>query len=151
MNLKELKQKSPQELLTQAEDLGIDDASSMRVQDLMFAILKKVAGEDNTICGEGVIEVLQDGFGFLRSAESNYLAGPDDIYVSPAQVKKFGLRTGDTVEGEIRAPRDNERYFALTKINAINSDGIILDIFFGITKIINRDKSKKHQCQQSVC
>ena len=120
MNLKELKQKSPQELLTQAEDLGIDDASSMRVQDLMFAILKKVAGEDNTIYGEGVIEVLQDGFGFLRSAESNYLAGPDDIYVSPAQVKKFGLRTGDTVEGEIRAPRDNERYFALTKINSIN-------------------------------
>ena len=120
MNLKELKQKSPQELLTQAEDLGIDDASSMRVQDLMFAILKKVADEDNTIYGEGVIEVLQDGFGFLRSAESNYLAGPDDIYVSPAQVKKFGLRTGDTVEGEIRAPRDNERYFALTKINSIN-------------------------------
>ena len=120
MNLKELKQKSPQELLTQAEDLGIDDASSMRVQDLMFAILKKVAGEDNTIYGEGVIEVLQDGFGFLRSAESNYLAGPDDIYVSPAHVKKFGLRTGDTVEGEIRAPRDNERYFALTKINSIN-------------------------------
>ena len=120
MNLTELKQKSPQELLTQAEDLGIDDASSMRVQDLMFAILKKVAGEDNTIYGEGVIEVLQDGFGFLRSAESNYLAGPDDIYVSPAQVKKFGLRTGDTVEGEIRAPRDNERYFALTKINSIN-------------------------------
>jgi len=120
MNLKELKQKSPQELLTQAENLGIEDASSMRVQDLMFAILKKVAGEDNTICGEGVIEVLQDGFGFLRSAESNYLAGPDDIYVSPAQVKKFGLRTGDTVEGEIRAPRDNERYFALTKINTIN-------------------------------
>ena len=122
MNLKELKQKSPQELLTQAEDLGIDDASSMRVQDLMFAILKKVAGEDNTIYGEGVIEVLQDGFGYLRSAESNYLAGPDDIYVSPAQVKKFGLRTGDTVEGEIRAPRDNERYFALTKINSINFD-----------------------------
>ncbi len=120
MNLKELKQKSPQELLTQAENLGIEDASSMRVQDLMFAILKKVAGDDNTIYGEGVIEVLQDGFGFLRSAESNYLAGPDDIYVSPAQVKKFGLRTGDTVEGEIRAPRDNERYFALTKINTIN-------------------------------
>ena len=120
MNLKELKQKSPQELLTQAENLGIEDASSMRVQDLMFAILKKVAGEDNTIYGEGVIEVLQDGFGFLRSSESNYLAGPDDIYVSPAQVKKFGLRTGDTVEGEIRAPKDNERYFALTKINTIN-------------------------------
>lgn len=122
MNLKELKQKSPKELLTQAEDLGIDDASSMRVQDLMFAILKKVASEDNIIYGEGVIEVLQDGFGFLRSATSNYLAGPDDIYVSPSQVKKFGLRTGDTVEGEIRAPRDNERYFALTKINTINFD-----------------------------
>lgn len=120
MNLKDLKQKSPKELLTQAEDLGIDDASSMRVQDLMFAILKKVASEDNIIYGDGVIEVLQDGFGFLRSAESNYLAGPDDIYVSPSQVKKFGLRTGDTVEGEIRAPRDNERYFALTKINSIN-------------------------------
>ena len=120
MNLKDLKQKSPKELLTQAEDLGIDDASSMRVQDLMFAILKKVADEDNVINGDGVIEVLQDGFGFLRSAESNYLAGPDDIYVSPSQVKKFGLRTGDTVEGEIRAPKDNERYFALTKINSIN-------------------------------
>lgn len=120
MNLKDLKQKTPTELLTQAEELGIDDASLMRVQDLMFAILKKVAGEDNTIYGEGTIEVLQDGFGFLRSAESNYLAGPDDIYVSPAQVKKFGLRTGDTVEGEIRAPKDNERYFALVKVNRIN-------------------------------
>ena len=120
MNLKDLKQKSPTELLTQAEELGIEDASSMRVQDLMFAILKKVAGDDNTIYGEGTIEVLQDGFGFLRSAQSNYLAGPDDIYVSPAQVKKFGLRTGDTVEGEIRAPKENERYFALTKVNRIN-------------------------------
>lgn len=120
MNLKDLKQKTPTELLTQAEELGIDDASLMRVQDLMFAILKKVAGEDNTIYGEGTIEVLQDGFGFLRSAESNYLAGPDDIYVSPAQVKRFGLRTGDTVEGEIRAPKDNERYFALVKVNRIN-------------------------------
>ena len=120
MNLKDLKQKSPTELLTQAEELGIEDASSMRVQDLMFAILKKVASEDKTIYGEGTIEVLQDGFGFLRSAQSNYLAGPDDIYVSPAQVKKFGLRTGDTVEGEIRAPKDNERYFALVKVNKIN-------------------------------
>ncbi len=120
MNLKDLKQKSPKELLTQAEDLGIEDASSMRKQDLMFAILKKVAGDDNVIYGEGTIEVMQDGFGFLRSAQSNYLAGPDDIYVSPAQVKKFGLRTGDTVEGEIRAPKDNERYFALTKVNRIN-------------------------------
>ena len=120
MNLKDLKQKSPKELLSQAEDLGIEDASSMRKQDLMFAILKKVAGDDNVIYGEGTIEVMQDGFGFLRSAQSNYLAGPDDIYVSPAQVKKFGLRTGDTVEGEIRAPKDNERYFALTKVNRIN-------------------------------
>lgn len=120
MNLKDLKQKSPTELLTQAEELGIEDASSMRVQDLMFAILKKVASEDKTIYGEGTVEVLQDGFGFLRSAQSNYLAGPDDIYVSPAQVKKFGLRTGDTVEGEIRAPKDNERYFALVKVNKIN-------------------------------
>ncbi len=122
MNLKELKQKSPTELLTQAEDLGIEDASSMRKQDLMFAILKKLADDDIIINGEGTIEVMPDGFGFLRSAESNYLAGPDDIYVSPSQVKKFGLRTGDTVEGEIRGPRDNERYFALTKINTINFD-----------------------------
>lgn len=123
MNLKDLKQKSPTELLTQAENLGIEEASSMRKQDLMFAILKKLADDDNTvILGEGTIEVLPDGFGFLRSAESNYLAGPDDIYVSPAQVKKFGLRTGDTVEGEIRGPKDNERYFALTKINSINFD-----------------------------
>ncbi len=123
MNLKDLKQKSPTELLTQAENLGIEEASSMRKQDLMFAILKKLADDDNTvILGEGTIEVLPDGFGFLRSAESNYLAGPDDIYVSPAQVKKFGLRTGDTVEGEIRGPKDNERYFALTKINTINFD-----------------------------
>lgn len=122
MHLKELKQKSPKELLTQAEEFGIEDASSMRKQDLMFAILKKVASEDKTIYGEGTIEVLQDGFGFLRSAQSNYLAGPDDIYVSPSQVKKFGLRTGDTVEGEIRGPKDNERYFALTKINTINYD-----------------------------
>jgi len=122
MNLKDLKQKSPTELLTQAEDLGIEEASSMRKQDLMFAILKKLTDENSTICGEGTIEVMPDGFGFLRSAESNYLAGPDDIYVSPAQVKKFGLRTGDTVEGEIRGPKDNERYFALTKVNSINYD-----------------------------
>ena len=107
MNLKELKQKSPTELLTQAEDLGIEDASSMRKQGLMFAILKKLADDDKIIYGEGTIEVMPDGFGFLRSAESNYLAGPDDIYVSPSQVKKFGLRTGDTVEGEIRGPKDN--------------------------------------------
>ena len=120
MHLKEFKDKSPQELLTWAEDLGVEDASSMRVQDLVFAIMKKVASEDNVIYGDGVFVVLQDGFVFFRSSKSNYLASPDDIYVSPAQVKKFGLRTGDTVEGEIRAPKDNERYFALTKINTIN-------------------------------
>ena len=120
MHLRELKDKSPTELLTQAEDMGIEDASSMRVQDLVFAIMKKLAEDDTVICGDGVIEVMQDGFGFLRSSKSNYLASADDIYVSPQQVKRYGLRTGDTVEGEIRAPKDNERYFALTKINTIN-------------------------------
>ena len=122
MNLKDLKQKSPTELLTKAEELNIEDASSMRKQDLMFAILKKTVGEDEAITGEGTIEVMQDGFGFLRSSESNYLAGPDDIYVSPAQVKRYGLRTGDTVEGEIRAPKENEKYFALVNVNKINFD-----------------------------
>ncbi len=122
MNLQDLKQKSPAELLAQAEELGIDDASSMRKQDLMFGILKKIVGEDEAITGEGTIEVMPDGFGFLRSSESNYLAGPDDIYVSPTQVKRFGLRTGDTVEGEIRAPKENEKYFALVKVNKINFD-----------------------------
>ena len=107
MHLKELKDKSPKELLNWAEDLGVEDASSMRVQDLVFAIMKKMASEDNIIYGDGVVEVLQDGFGFLRSSKSNYLASPDDIYVSPAQVKKYGLRTGDTVEVEIRATKDN--------------------------------------------
>ena len=120
MHLKDLKDKSPKELLSQAEDLGIEDASSLRVQDLIFAIMKKVAEDDEVIYGDGVIEVMQDGFGFLRSSLSNYLASADDIYVSPQQVKRYGLRTGDTVEGEIRAPKENERYFALTKINTIN-------------------------------
>ena len=122
MYLKDLKQKSPAELLKEAEELGIEDASSMRKQDLMFSILKKVASDDNIIYGDGTIEVMQDGFGFLRSPQSNYLAGPDDIYVSPQQVKKYALRTGDTIEGEIRAPKENERYFALTKINKVNFD-----------------------------
>ena len=123
MHLNDLKKKSPQDLLNQAEELGIEDASSMRKQDLMFAILKKLSSDDDSIIyGEGTIEVLQDGFGFLRSSQSSYLAGPDDIYVSPAQVKRFSLKTGDTVEGEIRGPKDNERYFALTKVNKINSD-----------------------------
>lgn len=120
MNLKELKRKSPAELLTFAEEHEIENASSLRKQDLMFAILKKLAEKDMPIFGDGVIEILQDGFGFLRSPESNYLPGPDDIYVSPSQVRRFGLRTGDTVEGQIRAPKDGERYFALLKVNKIN-------------------------------
>ena len=120
MNLQELKLKKPEELLKQAEKLSIEDASSLRKKDLMFAILKSLAKDGTTITGEGVLEKMQDGFGFLRSPESNYLPGPDDIYVSPSQIKKFSLRTGDTVSGEIRAPKDNERYFALIKLNKIN-------------------------------
>ena len=120
MKLQELKKQSPGELLSYAEELEIENASNMRKQDLMFAILKKLAEKDVTIYGDGVVEILQDGFGFLRSPESNYLSGPDDIYVSPNQVRRFGLRTGDTVEGEIRSPKDGERYFALSKVNTIN-------------------------------
>jgi transcription termination factor Rho len=120
MNLKELKAKPPAELLSYAEDLKIENASSLRKQEMMFAILKQLAENDVPIFGDGVLEVLQDGFGFLRSPEANYLAGPDDIYVSPSQVRRFGLRTGDTVEGEIRAPKDGERYFALLRITSIN-------------------------------
>jgi transcription termination factor Rho len=120
MNLSELKQKSPAELLTLAEEAGVENASTLRKQDIMFAILKQLAENGTTIYGDGVLEVLQDGFGFLRASESNYLPGPDDIYVSPTQVKRFGLRTGDTVEGEIRAPKEGERYFALLKVNLIN-------------------------------
>jgi len=120
MNLKELKQKSPADLLAFAESLDIENASSLRKQDIMFVILKRLAEQGTAIYGEGVLEVLQDGFGFLRSPEANYLPGPDDIYVSPSQVRRFGLRTGDTVEGEIRSPKDGERYFALLKVNTIN-------------------------------
>lgn len=120
MQLQDLKRKPPAELLAQAEELEIENASSLRKQDLMFAILKKLAEKDVAIFGGGVVEILQDGFGFLRSPESNYLPGPDDIYVSPSQVRRFGLRTGDTVEGQIRAPKDSERYFALLKLNAVN-------------------------------
>ena len=122
MHLKELKKRAPAELVEMAEEYGIEGASTMRRQDLMFAILKEVAEDGEEIIGEGTIEVLQDGFGFLRSPEANYLAGPDDIYVSPNQVRKWGLRTGDTVEGEIRAPKDGERYFALTKLITVNYD-----------------------------
>jgi transcription termination factor Rho len=122
MNLQELKRKTPPELLAFAEELEIENASSLRKQDMMFAILKTLANKDQAIYGDGVLEVLQDGFGFLRSPEANYLPGPDDIYVSPSQVRRFGLRTGDTVEGEIRSPKDGERYFALLKVNKINFD-----------------------------
>jgi len=122
MNLQELKRKTPADLLTFAEELQIESASSLRKQELMFAILKTMADKDQAIYGDGVLEVLQDGFGFLRSPEANYLPGPDDIYVSPSQVRRFGLRTGDTVEGQIRAPKDGERYFALLKVNKINFD-----------------------------
>ncbi|MDJ0684173.1 MAG: transcription termination factor Rho [Alphaproteobacteria bacterium] len=122
MHLKELKTKSPPELLSFAEELEIENASTMRKQELMFACLKQLANNNVAIYGEGVLEVLQDGFGFLRSPEANYLAGPDDIYVSPSQIRRFGLRTGDTVEGQIRAPKDGERYFALLKVNTVNFD-----------------------------
>jgi len=122
MNLQDLKHKSPAELLEFAESLQIENASTLRRQDMMFAILKQLAENDTAIHGDGVLEVLPDGFGFLRSPEANYLPGPDDIYVSPSQVRRFGLRTGDTVEGQIRAPKDGERYFALLKVNKINFD-----------------------------
>jgi transcription termination factor Rho len=122
MHLKELKKKTPAELVEMAEELEVEAASTMRRQDLMFAILKELAEDGEEIIGQGTIEVLADGFGFLRSPEANYLAGPDDIYVSPNQVRKWGLRTGDTVEGEVRAPKDGERYFAITKLISINFD-----------------------------
>jgi transcription termination factor Rho len=122
MHLKELKEKTPAELVEMAEELGVEGASTMRRQDIMFGILKEVAEDGEEIMGLGTIEVLTDGFGFLRSPEANYLAGPDDIYVSPNQVRKWGLRTGDTVEGEIRAPKDGERYFAITKLTKVNFD-----------------------------
>ena len=120
MNLQELKNKNPEELLKQADTLGIENPSSLRKQDLMFAILKTIAEEGTAITGIGVIEIMQDGFGFLRSSESNYLPGPDDIYVSPSQIKKFSLRTGDSVEGEIRSPKQGERYFAIIKIKQLS-------------------------------
>jgi transcription termination factor Rho len=120
MNLQELKEKSPTELLQYAEELEVENASTLRKQDMMFAILKQLAENDIEISGGGVLEILQDGFGFLRAPEANYLPGPDDIYTSPNQIKRFGLRTGDTVDGQIRAPKDGERYFALLKVANIN-------------------------------
>ena len=122
MNLQELKLKKPAELIIEAEKLGIENPSTLRKQEILFAILKKLAEKNEQITATGVLEVLQDGFGFLRAIESNYLPGPDDIYVSPSQIRRFGLRTGDSVEGEIRGPKDAERYFALLKVNKINFD-----------------------------
>lgn len=120
MNITELKSKSPTELLALAEEYAIENASTLRNQDLIFAILKKMAERDITICGEGTVEILPDGFGFLRSMHANYLPGPDDIYIAPSQIRRFSLKTGDTVLGEVRSPKDGERYFALNKITTIN-------------------------------
>jgi len=120
MNIQELKTKSSEHLITQAEDLGIENASTLRKQEILFAILKKLAEKGEEITGGGVLQLLQDGFGFLRAMESNYLPGPDDIYISPSQIRRFGLRTGDTVEGPVRAPKDGERYFALLQVSKIN-------------------------------
>jgi transcription termination factor Rho len=120
IKLHDLKRKTPAELLAIAEEVQVDNASAMRKQELMFAILKSLANRDVVIIGEGVVEVLLDGFGFMRSPDANYLPGPDDIYISPSQIRRFNLRTGDTVEGEIRSPKDGERYFALLKVNTIN-------------------------------
>ena len=120
MKLQDLKSKTPTDLLAFAEELEIENASSMRKQDMLFAILKELAERNVEITGQGVVETLPDGFGFLRSPESNYLPGPDDIYVSPSQIRRFGLRTGDTAEGPIRAPKEGERYFALLKVTSIN-------------------------------
>src|SRR5450631_1411132 len=122
MKLQDLKSKTPTDLLAFAEELEIENASSMRKQDMLFAILKELAERNVEIMGQGVVETLQDGFGFLRSPESNYLAGPDDIYVSPSQIRRFGLRSRDTVDGPIRSPKDGERYFALLKVNTLNFD-----------------------------
>jgi len=122
MKLQDLKNKTPTDLLAFAESLEVENASTMRKQELMFAILKMLAEQDVEIIGEGVVEVLQDGFGFLRSANANYLPGPDDIYISPSQIRRFSLKTGDTVEGPIRGPKEGERYFALLKVNTINFD-----------------------------
>ena len=120
IKLQELKSKSPTELLSFAEEQEVENASTLRKQELMFAILKNLADNEVDIIGEGVVEVLQDGFGFLRSPDANYLPGPDDIYISPSQIRRFSLRTGDTVEGQIRSPKEGERYFALLKVNRIN-------------------------------
>src|SRR5262249_17021168 len=120
IKLQDLKSKTPAELVSFAEENGVENASTMRKQELVFAILKQLSIAETDIVGEGVVEVLSDGFGFLRSPDANYLPGPDDIYVSPSQIRRFGLRTGDTIEGHIRSPKEGERYFALLKVNTLN-------------------------------
>ena len=120
MNIQELKKKSSEQLISEAEKLGIENASTLRKQEILFVILKKLAEKGEEITGGGVLQLLQDGFGFLRAIESNYLPGPDDIYVGPSQIRRFGLRTGDTIEGPVRAPKDGERYFALLQVSKIN-------------------------------
>ena len=120
MNIQELKKKSSEQLISEAEKLGIENASTLRKQEILFVILKKLAEKGEEITGGGVLQLLHDGFGFLRAMESNYLPGPDDIYVSPSQIRRFGLRTGDTIEGLVRAPKDGERYFALLQVSKIN-------------------------------
>ena len=122
MKLQDLKAKTPAELVSFAEELGVENASTMRKQELMFACLKQLALQETDIIGEGVVEVLSDGFGFLRSSDANYLPGPDDIYVSPSQIRRFNLRTGDSVAGSIRPPKEREAYFALLKVDKINNE-----------------------------
>jgi len=143
MNLGELKKKSPAELITHAEKLSIENPSTLRKQEILFAILKKLAQKNEQITGGGTLEVLQDGFGFLRAIESNYLPGPDDIYVSPSQIRKFGLRTGDSIEGEIRAPKYSEKYFAIIKISKIKKKTIFLGIAYSFQKC-RRIPANKH-------
>ena len=140
MNLLELKKKSPAELILQAEKLEIENPSTLRKQEILFSILKKLAQKNEQITGSGVLDVLQDGFGFLRAIESNYLPGPDDIYVSPSQIRRFGLRTGDSIEGEIRAPKNSERYFALLKVDKINFVDINTKFDFELAKSLKNFK-----------
>lgn len=122
MNLTELKSQPIPKLVSLSESLGLENLARLRKQDIIFSILKQHAKSGEDIFGDGVLEILQDGFGFLRSADSSYLAGPDDIYVSPSQIRRFNLRTGDTIAGKIRPPKDGERYFALLKVNEVNYD-----------------------------
>lgn len=152
MNLQELKAKSAQEILKLAEELNVENASTLKKQDLIFAILKSSVANNVDIFGGGVVEILQDGYAFLRSPQSSYLPGPDDIYVSPSQVRKFGLRTGDSVEGQIRAPREGERYFALLKVNTINfenPDRVKHRINFDNLTPLYPDKPLKMECPNS--